>query len=62
MVLPTLLDYMRIKRDYVYKWLRVQCLGPGKYSTDVSYDYAYCHDLKVLEKQWGIFRKLWKGH
>lgn len=51
MILPTLLDYMRIKRDHVHKWLRVQCLGPGKYATGVSYDYGYHHDLKVLEKQ-----------
>ena len=25
-ILSTLLGYMMIKRDYVYKWLRVQCL------------------------------------
>lgn len=60
-ILSTLLDHMRIKRDYMYKWLRGQCLEYGTYSTDVSYDYRYSHHLNALEKKRKMCRKICKG-
>lgn len=57
----TSLDYMVIKRDYGYKWLRVHCLEHGTYSRDISSGYCYYHHLKALEKQWKIFSRICKG-